>query len=53
VKVWHPAVGEPAGSVPLDLRITSLAAHDGVLYAAGSDGLLALDLLSLRDADED
>ena len=53
MKLWHPADGEPAGSVPLDLRITSLAARDGVLYAAGSDGMLALDVLSLRDADKD
>jgi WD40 repeat protein len=49
VRLWHPPDGKEISATPLALRLTSLAAHDGVLYAGSATGLLALDIDRLLD----
>jgi WD40 repeat protein len=42
LRLWHHAVAKETWAIPLGITITSMAAHDGVLYVGSADGLLAL-----------
>ncbi|WP_327000897.1 hypothetical protein OHA72_38000 [Dactylosporangium sp. NBC_01737] len=50
VRLWHPRTADLVLALPLDFRLTSLAAHDGVLYGGSAAGLLALDVPQLLTA---
>jgi WD40 repeat protein len=41
LRLWRHGVAKQTRAIPLGIAITSMAAHDGVLYAGSADGLLA------------